>query len=62
MIMLEDYNTVRPHEALDYECPDDVYYSGLAAWDVMRHYTLKIFQSSFDKGAIISGCLVYGFF
>lgn len=31
MIMLEDYNTVRPHEALDYECPDDVYYSGLAA-------------------------------
>ena len=28
---VRDYNTVRPHEALDYQCPDDIYYRGLAA-------------------------------
>lgn len=28
---VKNYNAVRPHEALSYQCPDDVYYSGLAA-------------------------------
>ena len=28
---IEEYNKIRPHEALDYQAPDDVYYGVLAA-------------------------------